>query len=96
MIQSLFLLPIAIACFSVALVDIMASEGMIFSPLRKVIYKRLGEQLSKPLITCAYCVAGQWALWSYVFTNFTQFNFFEMVGAVGVSIISVGLIKRVV
>lgn len=54
-------------------VYILLKDGMVLSWLWNIL-DRLPEWLSEPLGGCEYCVAGQFALWYYLYKNFYEYD----------------------
>ena len=52
-----------IAVTAFVYVDILTSDGMIFGRVHDFCETHLPSWVHKPLITCAYCFGGQFALW---------------------------------
>jgi hypothetical protein len=59
--------PVMIALSAWTYTNILTDYGMLLNGVYQWCDKHLPEWLNKPLIACAYCVAGQWALWLYFF-----------------------------
>lgn len=69
LLTSLFLI---IGAFVVAVcawvyAEILTDNGMLLNRVFNVINERLPSWISKPIITCVFCVGGQMALWLYLF-----------------------------
>jgi len=47
--------------------EILTDNGMLLNRVFNVINERLPSWISKPIITCVFCVGGQMALWLYLF-----------------------------
>jgi len=58
---------IYIALFSAVFVILLTQPGMIFGWYKDLINKIKSDYIRKPLGDCELCVAGQIALWSYLF-----------------------------
>lgn len=80
MIDTIF---IAIAAFT--LTEILTEPGMILNWLYLRICK-LPAWLNKPLISCSYCVAGQWSLWLYLVLYWPEYNLLHHIAYVTTSI----------
>jgi len=59
---------ILIAIFAYTYVNVLATDGMIFCWLDKLL-SNLPDWLYKPLGGCDVCFGGQLALWYYLFTT---------------------------
>ena len=73
-------------------VHILTTEGMIFEKIDKwtdgkLIYKIIG---------CEYCLAGQLALWYFVYDRFHNYNLIDHILMTGLSIFIVELINNYV
>ena len=73
-------------------VIILMEEGMIFSFWWGVINK-LPEWLGNPMGKCEYCMAGQLALWYYLFTYFHSYNILHHIAFISLSIFTVKIIN---
>jgi hypothetical protein len=62
---------IAIAAFTYS--EILTSPGMLLNQLYDWLELRLPEWLFKPLIGCCKCVAGQWALFMYLYLSHSYY-----------------------
>jgi hypothetical protein len=83
---------IGVAAFTYTV--ILTSTGMLFERARDFIEDKLPLWLCKPLITCPYCVAGQWSLWSYFY--FFDYCFFNHIFFISLAIFTTYvIIKRV-
>jgi len=69
----MFLDSILLAIAAWVFVHILMGEGMIMGWWAKIIYK-LPEKFSEPLGGCEYCVAGQMALWYYLYKNWNEYG----------------------
>jgi hypothetical protein len=56
--------------------NILTDPGMVLAPLYNLIVNRwkLPEWVTKPMVDCSYCIAGQWALWAYLYCYWSQYN----------------------
>lgn len=77
------------------LANILAQDGMIFSRINVYLHDNLPEILYKPIIGCSYCIAGQWCLWCYLWSNWSDLNLFNLVASVAVGIFTVHLAMKV-
>jgi hypothetical protein len=75
---SLYILSLKIAIVAYVYSDVLTEPGMVFNGLYQLL-NRLPEWLFKPLIGCYKCVAGQMALWIYLFFCLTTPHSIEMV-----------------
>lgn len=76
---NLILTSLMIAIIAFVYSDVLTEPKMILNPLYLELEKILPEQIFKPIIGCFKCVAGQMALWSYIFIfdyNFIMHVFF--------------------
>lgn len=72
---------------------LLLKEGMILGWLGKLI-GRLPEWLSEPLGGCEYCVAGQFALWYYLYKHLVDYNIVNHIIFITLAIFTVELINR--
>ena len=69
----LFVLSFFIAVVAYVYAEILTDQGMILEKWKKFLYLRIGDEdgklywLYKILVHCTCCVAGQWALWIYLY-----------------------------
>ena len=89
----LIIIPICCAIVAWVVANILTSKGMILAPIHEIIIK-LPEFLHKPLITCPYCMAGQYMFWIYLYRNLTTYNILYHIWAVAFSIFVVEIINR--
>lgn len=73
-------------------VFILMEDGMILSWWGKVINK-LPEWLSEPLGGCEYCVAGQMALWYYLYRYWGSYDVAEHILFITLTIFIVEIIN---
>lgn len=78
-----------IAIISVVVSEMLITDGNIFAFYGKML-ERLPDVLSKPLGECPRCMAGQIALWSYLFLD--DYNIIEHLIFVACSILFTELI----
>lgn len=74
------IIGIAIAAFT--LTEILTEQGMVLNWLHRLITK-LPAPLHKPLISCGYCVAGQWAAWLFLYWHWDGYNLDTAITHVG-------------
>ena len=91
----LIIIPICCAIVAWVVANILTSKGMILAPIHNLIIK-LPEFIHKPLITCPYCMAGQYVLWIYLYLqlSFNEYNLLHHIWAVAFSIFVVEIINR--
>ena len=63
----LIIYTILIACAAVAFSSIITAKFQVLNGLHDYLERTLPKYLFFPLIGCHKCVAGQWALWLYLF-----------------------------
>jgi len=71
---------------------ILLQEGMILGWLGKLI-SRLPDWLCEPLGGCEYCVAGQMALWYYLYKHWNGYDFIEHILFITLTIFLVEIIN---
>jgi hypothetical protein len=75
-------------------VIILMEEGMIFGwwwwPLNK-----LPDWFAKPLGKCEYCMAGQMALWYYLYAHLDNYDFCYHIVYISLSILTVKILNQV-
>lgn len=99
-----------IAIVAVVFTVVLMENNMLFAPfyqrlqawtLRK--YNKYPEQVYwlKPLISCALCVAGQWAFWGYLIlaldvfhVNRYDYNVFHHIYFISLTILLTALIRK--
>jgi len=69
----MYLDSLVIAISAWVYVFILLKEGMVLGWLWKILDK-LPEWLQDPLGGCEYCVAGQMALWYYLYKNWNEYD----------------------
>ena len=74
---------------------ILSDPEMIFGWWFKLL-DRLPDWLAKPLGKCEYCLAGQLALWYYLIKYFNDYDFFEHIAMISLSIFTVELINTLI
>ena len=97
---------ILIAVFSFVFTEILCSEGMILSDVRKYVYKlpifnhaeRMYEGLGyhplfKVLFGCPICLSGQLSLWYYVITT-DNYNIISNILTVSTTIFATWLLMQ--
>lgn len=108
LVLKLYLLTVAIAVVAYVYAEFLTSHGMLLFGFRGWLYRKFkakgGEDywLFKILVGCAYCVAGQWALWAYLYLVFTKPDLFYIneysvwahIAVVSFTIFNVLLIKK--
>lgn len=73
---------------------ILTSNGMILEPVETWLNKfNLPDWIMKPLIRCSYCIAGQWALWTYLILC-NEYSFFEHIFCIATSIFIVDILIK--
>lgn len=60
-------LTLAIAISAFVFSNMLTDNGQILHNLSETLEEKLPEWIFKPLIGCQYCVAGQWALWFFLY-----------------------------
>jgi hypothetical protein len=78
-------LSIGIAIVAFVYTEILTEQGMILNWLHSIITK-LPATLHKPLISCAYCVSGQMALWLFLYLNWSDYSLLKHVMFVSLTI----------
>lgn len=63
-------LTLAIAISAFVFTNMLTDNGQILYHVSEKLEEKLPEWLFKPLIGCQYCVAGQWALWFFLYYSF--------------------------
>lgn len=91
MIITFILIGIAAWVFSMILSD----PEMIFGWYFKLI-EPLPDWIAKPLGKCEYCLAGQLALWYYLYRYLFEYNLISHVLMISLSIFTVELINRTI
>ena len=71
---------------------ILLKDGMILGWLGRWI-GRLPDWLCNPLGGCEYCVAGQFALWYYLYENFYEYDLIEHILFITLTIFVVEVIN---
>jgi len=75
-------------------VYILLKEGMILSWWWEII-NELPEWASEPLGGCEYCVAGQMALWYYLYEKFYEYDLAEHILFITLTIFIVEIINKI-
>lgn len=65
-------LSLAIALSAFTYSNILTEPGQILHETYDRLERLLPEWIFKPLIGCQYCVAGQWALWFFMYVCFVE------------------------
>lgn len=73
-------------------VYILLKEGMVLGWLGKLIAK-LPSWLGEPLGGCEYCVAGQMAMWYYLYENFYGYDLINHILFITLTIFIVEIIN---
>lgn len=73
LILNWYTLAIAISAFVFS--NMLTASGMILNRLLEYSEEKLPEWLHKPLIGCQYCVAGQWALWFFLYYGIFEVDY---------------------
>ena len=73
---TLILLSVLCGIAGVVMRNILTDPGMLLAPLYNLLVNKwkLPEWITKPLVDCSYCIAGQWALWSYLYIYWSDYN----------------------
>ena len=81
LILQLYILTWVLAICAYTYSMILTDNDMILSPWRRFLFIKLGEDnwLFKILVGCEYCVAGQWALWTYLFISIFDSDLFDKI-----------------
>lgn len=74
----LFFWSYAVAISAFVFSNMLTAQGQILHNLSETLEEKLPEWLFKPLIGCQYCVAGQWALWFFIYLSVFKFNSYEL------------------
>lgn len=76
--------------------EILTEGGMILNPWYKFLEKHISKYpfIFKPLIDCSKCVAGQIALWVYIFIP-GRYNIFQHAAVICLSIYLAMLVKGI-
>lgn len=88
----MFLDSILLAIASWVYVFILLKDGMILSWMWNIL-DRLPEWLQEPLGGCEYCVAGQLALWYYLWKKFYEYDVAEHILFITLTIFIVEIIN---
>lgn len=90
----LFIFPIMCAVVAWIVSVRLTDPNMILGPVYNLLVNKwnLPEWITKPLIECAYCMAGQYALWVYFVI--ADYNFLAHVWVVAFAIFSVEVINH--
>ena len=83
----LYILTWVIAVCGYTYTNILTDNDMILSRWKLYLYRRFSTTdrtaedywLYKILVGCAYCVSGQWALWTYLFISIFESNLFDTI-----------------
>ena len=90
---TLFLFPLMCAICAYAIAKILITSGMILEPVHAfLIKKKVPDWILSPLLQCAYCVAGQWALWGYLYLHWHSYNPFHHIFVVLAAVFCVEVI----
>ena len=75
--------------------NILTESGMFLWPVYDLLANRWHwpEWVMKPLMSCAYCVAGQWAVWSYLCLHWYNYDIVDHFCAVILAIFIVDVIR---
>jgi len=74
---------------------VLTEGGMIFNRWFTWAEKRLPGWLFNPVVGCVYCVAGQMSLWYYIYKYWNNYDIFEHVGFVCLTIFFVKVITTI-
>ncbi len=85
LIFKLYILTWVIAVCGYTYSNILTDNEMILSKWRLFLYKKFSScdrtaedhWLFKIIVGCAYCVSGQWMLWTYLFISIFDSNLFD-------------------
>lgn len=69
-----YILSIQIAVCAFVYVVLLTEPYYIFGDLYGYLEKRLPWYIFKPIMGCEKCVAGQLALWSYLYLNYREYD----------------------
>lgn len=69
-----YILAIKVAIVAYIYSDVLTEGDMILNGVFHFLDKRLPEWLFKPVIGCYRCVAGQLALWSFLYIKWDQYG----------------------
>jgi hypothetical protein len=91
----LFLFPLMCAISAYVISQILITQGMLLWPVFNFFVKEhdMPEWLHKPLMTCSYCVAGQWSLWGYIYLRWSDYNLLHHIWVILFAIFSVEVIR---
>lgn len=91
----LFLFPTMCAIAAYVISQILITQGMVLWPVfDKVVNDwNCPAWLHKPLMSCSYCIAGQWSLWGYVYLRWLDYNLLHHIWVVLFAIFSVEVIR---
>ena len=78
-----------------AFTNILMDGEMIFGWWYKILNK-LPEWLAKPLGKCEYCLSGQMAFWFYLYEYWNDYDFFQHILLISLSIFIVELINTLI
>ena len=92
---SILILSYAISVIAFVYSCILTDSGMIFSKPYELAIIHLPVWLHKPLISCEKCVAGQIALWVYLFGMNVHYEWFTHLFLIMQSILNTAIIKTV-
>lgn len=86
-----------IACFSYVYIIILYDAdkllGTLYQPFLKLLDKTMVTRwLTKPLLTCVHCNAGQVSLWFYLIYYWNDYNLFQHIGFVSLTIVLVHIL----
>lgn len=73
---SVILISLLCAIAGISIRYILTEPGMILWPLYNLVVNKwkFPEWITKPLFDCAYCIAGQWALWCFLYLRWNNYN----------------------
>lgn len=75
--------------------NILIDPDMIFGFWYRILDK-MPEWIAKPMGKCEYCLAGQLALWYYLFKSFDNYDLIAHILLVSLSIFTVEFINSVI
>ena len=91
---SFIFISIFSAIIGVVISTILTDEGMILRPIYDLFLKlNVPLWIMKPTISCSYCIAGQWSLWTYIIYS-NKYSFIEHIFCIVTAIFIVDLLIR--
>ena len=91
--MNIYIESVYIALIAWVYSTLLTDAGMVLERLYMLLMK-LPDWLFKPLIGCSYCVAGQFSLWYGIYFLWSDYNVFDHILFIAISIFTVHIIEK--